>query len=135
MDLIATAREMGREIQKDERYIKATADAAAVNASAELKEKVDRFQEMRARMEALMQSSVPGLEDKEVYELDEKMHALYNEINAHPLMAAYQESRKEFEALINHLTHIITGSANGENPDEIEESSCTGSCSSCGGCH
>lgn len=135
MNLIEMAREIGKEIQRDERYLKATGDAAAVNASVELKEMVGRFEEMRAQLEVAMAKGVPGKEDQEVLDLDEKLHALYDEINAHPLMMTYNASRGEFENLINHLTRIITGSANGENPDEIEMSACTGSCSSCGGCH
>ena len=40
------------------------------------------------------------------------------------------------EKMINFIQAIITGSANGEDPDTIEEpSSCSGSCSSCSGCH
>jgi cell fate (sporulation/competence/biofilm development) regulator YlbF (YheA/YmcA/DUF963 family) len=135
MDLIAMAREIGKGIQQDERYKKATGDAAAVNASAEIKEKISAFEDLRVQLEAAMAQSVPGQQDSEVMDLDEKMHALYDEINAHPLMMTYNESRHEFEELINFLTHIITGSANGENPDEIQMESCTGSCSTCGGCH
>jgi len=136
MDMIEMAREIGRALQKDQSYLKATADARTVNDNPQLAKMVSDFEEMRARMEAALQAGVPGQQDEEVMNLDEKMHDLYHEINEHPAMAAYNESRAELEHIVNHIIKIITGSANGENPDEIMmEEECTGSCCTCGGCH
>ena len=46
-------------------------------------------------------------------------------------------AKKEVDALMNYINRILVLSVNGEDPDSVEMSdvSCTGSCSTCGGCH
>jgi len=135
MDMIEMAREIGRTLQKDERYIRATADAQLVNASEELKQMISDFDEIRAKMEFEM-AQAKGKANDAIMDLDEQINEHYNRINSHPLMINYEASRKELEALVNYMMRIITSSANGEDPDSIlEEDECTGSCSTCGGCH
>lgn len=134
MDMIAAAREIGKAIQQDERYIKANSCAAEVNASQSLAKLVDELNEMHVKMEVLAAKG-PDANREEVMDLDEKMHTLYDRINSDPVMMAYTAARVEFEEFVNHIIKIITGSANGENPDEINLDSCGGSCEHCSGCH
>ena len=43
----------------------------------------------------------------------------------------------EIDEMMNYIVEILTLCVNGEDPDtcEPEEHSCSGSCSTCGGCH
>ena len=134
MDMIAMARELGKAIQQDERYIRATEGANKVNSSKKLAKMVDEFNDMRNQIEFLAAQG-PEANSEEVMALDEKMHALYDEINSEPVMMEYTAARMEFETFVNHIIKIITGAANGENPDEIEMDTCGGSCDHCSGCH
>ena len=134
MDMIAMAREIGRAIQQDERYIRATEGANKVNSSEVLAKMVDEFNDMRNQLDMLTAKG-PGANNDEVMALDEKLNALYDAINSEPTMMEYTAARMEFETFVNHVIKIVTGAANGENPDEIELDTCGGSCDHCSGCH
>ncbi len=136
MDMIEMAREIGRTLQQDERYIRATQDSQLVNESEELKQMLSDFEDLRAKLEFEM-ALAKGQANDAIMELDEQMNAHYSRIYSHPLMVNYEASRKELEALVNFVMRIITSSANGVDPDSIaeeEDVNCTGSCSTCGGC-
>ena len=66
----------------------------------------------------------------------QKVENIYDEIGNSPEMRAYNAAKAALESELNFVNQIITGSANGEDPDLIEQRmSCNGSCASCGGCH
>ena len=52
-------------------------------------------------------------------------------------MVAYNEAKRDCEALVNYIDAIINTAMNGGDPMTVQEpsASCTGSCSTCGGCH
>ena len=52
-------------------------------------------------------------------------------------MVAYNEAKRDWEALVNYIDAIINTAMNGGDPMTVQEpsASCTGSCSTCGGCH
>ena len=54
-----------------------------------------------------------------------------------PSMTAYNEAKRECENLVNYIDAIINTAMNGGDPMTVQEpsASCTGSCSTCGGCH
>ena len=60
-------------------------------------------------------------------------------VNPNPLSAAELTLRceQEMDAMMREVDLILTMCANGEDPDTCHPdlSSCTGNCSSCGGCH
>ena len=51
-------------------------------------------------------------------------------------MAAYNEAKNGMDMLMNQINAILVMSVNGEDPETCDPApSCTGSCSTCGGCH
>lgn len=52
-------------------------------------------------------------------------------------MVAYNEAKAEAEALIGYIDAIINTAMNGGDPMTVQEpqAGCSGSCSSCSGCH
>ena len=60
-----------------------------------------------------------------------------NKIMADDGMVAYNEAKRDCEALVNYIDAIINTAMNGGDPMTVQEpsASCTGSCSTCGGCH
>ena len=52
-------------------------------------------------------------------------------------LTAYNEAKRECENLVNYIDAIINTAMNGGDPMTVQEpsASCTGSCSTCGGCH
>ena len=70
-------------------------------------------------------------------ELNEKVNNLYGQIMGDEGMTAYNEAKRECENLVNYIDAIINTAMNGGDPMTVQEpsASCTGSCSTCGGCH
>ena len=55
---------------------------------------------------------------------------------SNPHMSEYQEAKERLDALLNRIGTIISLSAQGQDPDTAADAGgCSGSCSSCGGCH
>ena len=73
----------------------------------------------------------------EAAELTEKVNSLYGQIMGNEGMVAYNEAKRECENLVNYIDAIINTAMNGGDPMTVQEpsASCTGSCSTCGGCH
>ena len=105
--LIEKARELGLAIQDTDEFTAFLVAKTAADNSEELQDKLGRF----------------------------NLKKLYEEIVSDPLMIAYSTTKDELDVVVRFILQIIQGSADGENPYEIEEQSCGGDCSSCGGCH
>ncbi len=136
MDIIKMARELGKAIQADQLYKDMlTANDLAEN-SAELQKKLNEFSELRTQINREIMKSEDEKSNDVITELDTKLRKLYDEIANSPEMIAYNAAKSALDSQINFVTQIISGAANGEDPDTIEkQTGCTGSCSSCGGCH
>ncbi len=137
--VIELARTLGTALQNDEALARLNAANKANDEDKELGAMIDKFNNMRAELnEAIMNTS----EDKDqeaIAKLDAEFKALYSEIMNRPTMVEFSEAKNEADKLLNFVLKIINGSVNGENPNEIVEDSedegCSGSCSSCKGCH
>ena len=75
--------------------------------------------------------------DARIAELNEKVNSLYGQIMGNEGMVAYNEAKRDCENLVNYIDAIINTAMNGGDPMTVQEpsASCTGSCSTCGGCH
>lgn len=136
MDIIQMARELGKAIQQDELYLKMNEASAATEKSTELQSKISAFSELRLQLNKEVMKSEEEKNEDLITELDSKLRALYQEVTEDPTMMAYNSAKAQLESTLNFISQIITGSANGQDPDMIEQqASCSGSCGSCGGCH
>ena len=79
-----------------------------------------------------------GKEEKDtdrIAELDKEIKSIYDEVMQNENMRAYNTAKAEVDQLMAFINAILSAGVNGENPDEVDESACTGNCASCGGCH
>ena len=69
--------------------------------------------------------------------LDKEIKELYAAIMGNPKMVVFNAAKQEVDSLMELINRILVMSVNGEDPEyaEIEQSSCTGSCEGCSGCH
>ena len=67
--------------------------------------------------------------------LNEELRAVYARVMANASMSAYNEAKTELDKVTNAIGAILNMAAQGLNPDDYDEHSCSGNCSSCGGCH
>ena len=133
-NIIEKTRELAKLIQADPAY-KALNDAREKNDNdAELQDLIGKFNLKRIELNQAMSESERN-QDK-INAADAELKEIYQKIMTNENMIAYDKATNEMSLIMNKINRIISGAANGEDPDTIDtEASCTGSCSSCSGCH
>ena len=132
MDMIEMARELGKALQNDDRYIAYMLAKQVNDADEELQK--DSFEKMRYDLS--MELTKENKDTDRVKELDDNIKETYNKIMSNKNMIVFSAAQKSLEQLVGNIQEIITMSANGEDPATCEPASgCTGSCATCGGCH
>ena len=135
MDIIEMTRELGKAIQADDRYIAYTLAKQANDDDEQLQNLINAFN--LKRMQLQMEVGKADKDDDKIAELDEVIKSSYKSIMDNPKMKVYQAAKEGLDELLNQINTIISMSANGMDPDKInlDLASCTGNCSTCGGCH
>ena len=135
MDIIEMTRELGKAIQADDRYIAYTLAKQANDEDEQLQNLINAFN--LKRMQLQMEVGKPDKDNDKIQELNDVIKSSYKTIMDNPKMKVYQAAKEGLDELLNQVNTIISMSANGMDPDKInlEAASCTGNCSSCGGCH
>lgn len=132
--LLEMAKDLAREIQQDERYIRTQMAQAEADADEELQGMIGEFNLKRMAINA-----ETGKEEKDgekLKKLDAEIREVYARIMANERMVQYNDAKTALDELVGGIARIITMSAQGADPDEIEEQhDCGGNCGSCGGCH
>ena len=134
MNVIDKARELGRAIQQDERFVRYAKARLANDSDSELQDAIGQFNIVR--MELDREISSDDKDDLKVQELNEKLRKVYSDIMSAPAMVEYNTAKAEIDSMVNDVNVIISKCIDGEDPDTCDtNAACTGSCESCGGCH
>lgn len=132
-ELIEKTRELGVAIQDTDEFTAFIVAKTAADKSEKLQDKLGQF---NLKKLDLNRAIIADEKDNEkIAALNAEVKTLYEEIVSDPLMIAYSTTKDELDGMVRFMMQIIEGSANGENPYEIEEQACGGDCSACGGCH
>ena len=134
MNVIDKARELGRAIQQDERFIRYAKARLQNDSDSELQDAIGQFNIVRMELDREVGSD--NKDDLKVQELNEKLRKLYRLIMSSPGKVVYNTANAEGVIMVNEVNVIISKCIDGEDPDTCDTTSgCTGSCASCGGCH
>lgn len=134
MDIITAARELGKALQADEKFKKLEKAQEISEKDEELQSLIGEFN--LKKMAVNEELSKSEKETDKIKELDRELKDLYEKVMTNPNMVAFTTAKQEMDAVVGNINTIIVGSLNGEDPDGIDlQATCTGSCSSCGGCH
>lgn len=132
--ILEMARELGEAIQQDERFIRVQMAQAAADADEALQGYIGEFNLKRIALNN--ESQKEEKDEQKLEQLNSELRAAYANIMKNASMTAYNESKPALDLLINQVARIIMLSAQGEDPQSIDEhEGCSGSCSTCGGCH
>lgn len=135
MDLEKMTRELGKAIQASEQY-KAMQEALAANeADTELNDMMGKIELIRLQFSQETQKETPDQEKLQQY--DKEFKETYTAIMGRPTMMAYNIARQDVDEMMQRISGILALCVNGEDPDTCspEAHNCSGSCSTCGGCH
>ncbi len=132
MSLEKLTRELGKEIQKDERYLAMQNAIKANEADAGLNELMSKIQLIQVSYQHEASKEEPNEDKMKAY--DEEFRGVYTQIMMNPNMQAYEKARKDIDELMNYLTGILAMCVNGDDPDTCDPTahSCGGDCGSCG---
>lgn len=131
--IIEHAREIGRLLQQNEAYIKLHEAEKLADSDEVLQTNIKEFNLKRLAINVETQKA--DKDGEKIAELNREMQKVYSDIMSNQHMKDYNESKQEFDQIVTRIVTIIQNCAQGEDPETTDfDSSCTGSCSTCGGC-
>ena len=133
MDLIEKTRELGKLLQDEESYKSMKENEKKADADTELQELIKEFNLKRLSINVETQKAEK--EGEKIAQLNKEMQKVYADIMANENMKAYNESKQLFDQVSGRVMTILQNCIAGEDPETTDfDSSCTGSCATCGGC-
>ena len=133
MDIIELTRALGAAIQETEEYKRFMSAKEKNDNDEALQKQIGDFNLLKMQLDS--EHEKEARDEAKILELNEKIVALYNEIISGESMTEYNTAYEAYRALTDKISNILLMCENGEDPATCEPSSCTGNCSSCGGCH
>lgn len=134
MDIIELARQMGAVLQTSEEYKAYVAAREANDNDTALQDMIQEFNLTKMQISAASQAE--NRDTDKIASLSEKLQKLYNDIMENPNMDAYNTAKEGIDGILRQVNFVLEMAANGEDPMTCPtESSCSGSCATCGGCH
>ena len=133
MDIIELTRALGAAIQETEEYKRFMTAKEKNDNDEALQKQIGDFNLLKMQLDS--EHEKEAKDEAKILELNEKIVALYNEIISGESMTEYNTAYEAYRALTDKISNILLMCENGEDPATCEPSSCTGNCSSCGGCH
>ena len=130
-EVIRLTRELGKAIQKDERYLNYVEARKANEADDELNSLIAKINLIQASYQ--QEASREDSSESKMKAYDEEFRQVYAQIMMNKTMQNFESVRKEVDDMMNYLTGILALCVNGEDPDtcEPQPAGCSGSCESC----
>lgn len=135
MDVIQMARNLGKVLQEDERFIKMQIAKQQFESDVNTQR---LMQEYKLKVDEINKEAGNGnSEPEKIDRLGKEIKNLYNSINSSDSAMILSREKFVLDSLLRQIYNIISQAAEGKNPDTIglENSGCSGSCGSCSGCH
>lgn len=133
MDIIEKTRELGKLLQQEESYIKMREAESKADADTKLQELIKEFN--LKRLSINIETQKVEKDGEKIAELNKEMQKVYADIMSNENMKDYNNAKQDFDQVSGRVMTILQNCIAGEDPDTTDyTSSCTGSCSTCGGC-
>ena len=124
MSIESALRELGKEIQKDERFVALQVAAKANDADESLQQQMQEMQLISLKYQQEAEKGEEASQDR-IKEFQDDYQKLYTEIMAGENMQNYSAAASEMEKMAQYISGMIGLFFDG----------CTHNCSTCGGCH
>jgi cell fate (sporulation/competence/biofilm development) regulator YlbF (YheA/YmcA/DUF963 family) len=128
-NIFAKARELGELIKESDAFTGMRRAEELANANAELVAFSGEYEQLRNQMQEMTVMDEPDYD--EIGAVSKQMDELQAKMMRNDDMKELQTSRNEFTQLMNLVNRELQGVLSPETLDE----GCSGSCSSCAGCH
>lgn len=136
MDVITAARELGKAIQADERYLSFKKAQEANEGDMELNGLIGKLNLIQLSYQNESAKEEPDTKKLEGY--DSEFREIYGQIMLNENMRNYEEAKGAVDEMMNYVIQLLTLCVNGDDPETCDvkpqEEGCTGNCASCGSC-
>lgn len=138
MTVIEGARQLGKIVQTDERYIEYVKAKKANDEDKELQDLIGEFNLIRQNY--AMEAGKPEgeIDEEKVRELKIKMESAYEAVMSNENMAFFTVAKQGMDKLMSEINTILTYSVEGADPETCPSApptaGCSGSCATCSGC-
>lgn len=133
MDIIDMTRELGKLLQQEDSYKNMREAESKADADTELQGLIKDFN--LKRLSVNVETQKTEKDGEKIAQLNKEMQKVYADIMANENMKAYNEAKQEFDKISGRVMTILQNCIAGEDPETTDfDASCTGSCSTCGGC-
>ena len=129
------AKDLGHEIQRDDRFIRTQMAQAKADEDAELQSLIGEFNLKRMAINTEASKEESEKDEEKLRQLNVEIREVYARVMANEAMAEYQAAKAKLDKVLGGISAIINMAAQGLNPDDYDEHQCGGNCSSCAGCH
>lgn len=132
MDMVfEKTRELGEALKQSEAYARMQAAEAKAMQNMEAAEMMAQYLEKRGQIQEMMEVENP--DPAVMQRLSNEMDEIQERLQMIDDIVELTTARGEFNALIGQINQVLQFIVTGRMTDE--EGGCTGSCSSCSGCH
>jgi cell fate (sporulation/competence/biofilm development) regulator YlbF (YheA/YmcA/DUF963 family) len=139
MESIKAARELGKVLQKDPRYIAYHAAKDKNDSDEELNAGINEFNLIRLKINEEVSKEVAARDKDKIESLNAEAQTVYAKVMENPNMAAFTAAKADMDDMIREVSTIISLCCDGEDPDTcslepVQPSGCAsgGGCSGCG---
>ncbi len=134
--ILELTKDLAHEIQMDERFVRMQLAQQAADADEGLQTLIGDFNLKRMSLATETAKDDDKKDPEKMKQLDAQLRALYADVMSNENMKAFNAAKAGMDELMNGVSRILTLAAQGVDPDSADmEASCSGNCSSCGGCH
>ena len=134
IDPITAARELGKAIQNCPEYKLMKEAEKACDSDANLQELIGDFN--LVRMNLTEETAKTEKNETKIAELNQEIQRVYTDVMGNEHMMNYNIAKQDVETVMQKINTIMQAAINGEDVDTCDvDCGCTGSCSSCAGCH
>ena len=132
--LLAMAIDLATQLQADPRCEAVMAATKAADEDETLQALISEFNLKRIAINT--EEGKEDMDAEKIRQLNQELRDTYAAVMANEKMIAYNEAKGELDMLVNKIQFAINLAAQGQDPNlAAQESSCSGDCGSCGGCH
>ncbi|MBQ8683312.1 MAG: YlbF family regulator [Clostridia bacterium] len=134
--ILQMAIDLAYQLQQDERCQAVLTAQQNADADENLQQLIGEFNMKRMAINTEESKDESERNVDKLRELNTELRAIYASVMANEHMMAYNQAKTALDEIVGKIQIAINLAVQGRDPQmAAEQSSCTGDCGSCGGCH
>ncbi len=135
MEILDITRQLCKAIQENDIYKEFALAKKTNDEDKELQDLIGEFNIIRLNLNKEMSS--PEKNEEKIQEYNTQLQDCYKKVMQNESMQNYNQAKTALDGIVGKVNLLINMCIDGADPEtvEIPDASCSGSCSTCGGCN